>query len=90
MSSEVTGVVVSDYRKGVSIDDAGDDLSGREREVLQLIAEGYSTANIAARLTLSVKTIESHRKRIMDKLGLRSVAELTKYAIRNGLTGTGE
>ncbi len=61
-------------------------LSSREREVLQLIAEGRSTAQIAAVLHLSVKTVESHRKKIMDKLELRSVAELTKFAIREGLT----
>ncbi len=61
-------------------------LSGREREVLQLLAEGKSTKDIAALLYVSVKTIESHRKQIMDKLNLHSIAELTKYAIREGLT----
>ena len=61
-------------------------LSSREREVLQLIAEGTSTKDIAARLHLSVKTVETHRAQIMAKLGLHSVAELTKYAIREGLT----
>jgi DNA-binding NarL/FixJ family response regulator len=61
-------------------------LSPRECEVLQLLAEGLATKEIAGRLNLSVKTIESHRKAVMDKLELRSVAELTKYAIREGLT----
>lgn len=61
-------------------------LSPREREVLQLIAEGHGTKEIAGRLSVSVKTIESHRKQVMDKLDLHSVAELTKYAIREGLT----
>lgn len=61
-------------------------LSIREREVLQLVAEGKTTKEIAAVLNLSVKTVESHRKQIMDKLDLHSVAELTKYAIREGLT----
>lgn len=61
-------------------------LSIREREVLQLVAEGRSTAKIAGKLNLSERTVETHRKRIMDKLGLRSVAELTKYAIRKGIT----
>ncbi len=61
-------------------------LSGREREVLPLIAEGGSTQEIAARLHLSVKTVGSHRERIMNKLGIHSVAGLTKYAIRHGLT----
>ncbi|MEW6051714.1 MAG: response regulator transcription factor [Candidatus Zixiibacteriota bacterium] len=61
-------------------------LSPREREVLQLLAEGRSTKEIAAQLDVSIKTIESHRKQIMDKLDIHSVAELTKYAIREGLT----
>ena len=62
-------------------------LSLREQEVLKLITEGNSTKQIAAILSRSGKTIETHRLRIMRKLKLFSVAELTKYAIRNGLTG---
>ena len=54
--------------------------------MLQLIAEGRSTKDIAARLELSVKTVETHRKQIMDKLEIRSIAGLTKYCIREGLT----
>jgi len=54
--------------------------------VLQLLVDGQSTREIAAMLCVSVKTIETHRKRFMDKLNLHSVAELTKYAIREGLT----
>jgi DNA-binding NarL/FixJ family response regulator len=61
-------------------------LTAREREVLQLMAEGKSTNDIADCLCVSVKTVESHRKQIMSKVGIRSVAELTKYAIRQGLT----
>jgi DNA-binding NarL/FixJ family response regulator len=61
-------------------------LSAREREVLQLLAEGLATKEIADRLVLSVKTVESHRKAVMDKLETRSIAELTKFAIREGLT----
>jgi len=61
-------------------------LSPREREVLQLLAEGNSTKEIAGKLNVSVKTIESHRKQIMEKLNIHSIAELTKYAIREGLT----
>ena len=61
-------------------------LTAREREVLQLMAEGKSTAQIAELLHISVKTVETHRQQIMHKLGMRSVAELTKYAIREGLT----
>lgn len=61
-------------------------LSPRETEVLQLLAEGKATKEVAGILGVSVKTIETHRKQIMDKLGMRSIAELTKYAIRQGLT----
>ena len=61
-------------------------LSNRELEVLQLIAEGKNTKEIAFTLFLSIKTVESHRKHIMDKLNIHSIAELTKYAIREGLT----
>ncbi len=61
-------------------------LTSREREVLQLIAEGYTAREIAQRLHLSVKTIETHRRQIMGKLEIRSIADLTKFAIREGLT----
>ena len=61
-------------------------VSNREREVLQLVAEGKSTKEIAASLYVSVKTIETHRKQIMGRLNLSSVAGLTKYAIREGIT----
>jgi DNA-binding NarL/FixJ family response regulator len=64
----------------------GVELTPREREVLQLLAEGLASKEIADRLEVAVSTIESHRKQIMARLELRSVAELTKYAIRTGLT----
>ncbi len=61
-------------------------LTEREREVLQLISEGKSTKQIASDLSVSAKTVESHRRQVMGKLNIRNVAELTKYAIREGLT----
>lgn len=61
-------------------------LTEREREILQLIAEGHSTKDIADRLCLSIKTVGTHREHLMEKLGIHSVAGLTKYAIREGLT----
>lgn len=61
-------------------------LTSREREVVQLIAEGRSTRNIAEHLNVSGKTVESHRQRIMRKLSITSVAEITKYALQEGLT----
>ncbi|MCB2230449.1 response regulator transcription factor [bacterium] len=88
LSSQITHVVVDDYLSLArdSEPSAFTILSAREREVLQLVAEGRSTKEIAAQLHISVKTVESHRKQIMDKVKARSVAELTKYAIREGLT----
>jgi len=65
-------------------------LGPREREVLQLLAEGCSSPEIARRLHLSPFTVESHRRNLMGKLGIHSVAELTKYAIREGLTSLEE
>ena len=61
-------------------------LTKREREVLQLVAEGLATKEIAERLNVSVKTVETHRRQVMEKLNIHSVAALTKYAIREGLT----
>ena len=61
-------------------------LTERAREVLQLISEGRSTKQVAADLNVSAKTVESHRRQVMGKLNIRNVAELTKYAIREGLT----
>jgi DNA-binding NarL/FixJ family response regulator len=61
-------------------------LTPRELQVLRLIADGASTKEIAAQFGLSVKTVETHRKQIMDKLGIRNIAGLTKYCIREGLT----
>jgi DNA-binding NarL/FixJ family response regulator len=90
LSPAVAGVVVEDYvRGGLNGNGTGSaftTLSPREREVLQLIAEGGATKNVAGRLDVSVKTVETHRRNIMEKLKIDSVAELTKYAIREGIT----
>lgn len=88
LSPAIAGLVVDDYKKRLGAADPAmaPVLSGRESEVLQLLAEGRSTKEIAASLKISAKTIESHRHQIMSKLGLSSIAELTKYAIREGLT----
>jgi len=61
-------------------------LTNREREVLQLLAEGHTMRVIAERLCISIKTVETHRKQISDKLGIRTIIDLTKYAIREGIT----
>jgi len=88
LSPDVTDIVLRDYLNP-SIDNdhpLTPDLTLREREVLQLIVEGCATKEVANRLNISIKTVESHRSRIMYKLGLHTVAELTKYAVRHGIT----
>ena len=88
LCSKISKVVFSDYINIITnpqwVD--GDGLSSREREVLQLVAEGHTTKVIAQMLHLSPKTIDSHREHIMEKLGIRNIAGLTKYAIREGIT----
>jgi DNA-binding NarL/FixJ family response regulator len=88
VSPKITDQVLADYVKQLTKPSAGAEspLSGREREVLQMLAEGKSSRAIAERLHVSVTTVDTHRKHIMDKLGFRSIAELTKYAVREGLT----
>ncbi len=88
LSPGVTDILVKDCKLGAPMHEtsAFGILSPREREVLQLMSEGHSTTKIADHLHVSVKTVESHRQQLMHKLNLRSVAELTKYAIREGLT----
>ena len=88
LSPSISGVVVDDYLHRLSKADFSglDILTSREREVLQLLAEGKSTKQIALKLHISVKTVETHRRQIMNKLDIHTVAELTKYAIRKGLT----
>lgn len=88
LSPSVAGSVVDDYVNQLTAASA-DSLAGltdREREVLQLMAEGVATKQIASRLHVSVKTVETHRQHIMSKLDIHSVAELTKFAVREGLT----
>ena len=88
LSPSISGLVVDDYLHRLSKADFSDSqvLSDREREVLQLMAEGKSTKQIALKLHISTKTVETHRRQIMNKLDIHTVAELTKYAIRKGLT----
>ncbi len=88
LSPGVSDIVIRDFVTGwqTTSSSAFSVLSAREREVLQLMAEGKTTNQIADGLCVSVKTVEAHRKQVMNKLGIHSVAELTKYAIRQGLT----
>jgi DNA-binding NarL/FixJ family response regulator len=88
LSPRIAGVVVQNYlrAKTVTQPTGRPALSDREREVLQLMAEGWASKRMADSLGVSIKTIETHRSRLMKRLGLYSVAELTKYAVRHGLT----
>ncbi|MFO7461167.1 MAG: response regulator transcription factor [Desulfatiglandales bacterium] len=87
LSPKIAGTLIEDYRSLASVRESLSThlLTVREREVLQSIAEGKSTKEIADSLNLSVKTIETHRRNIMEKLNIRSTAELTVYAIREGI-----
>lgn len=88
LSPEITGAVVERSSHahsggGVSVYST---LGSREREVLQLVAEGKTSAETAKHMHISIKTVETHRRNIVQKLGLHGTAELTKYAVREGLT----
>ncbi|HUX07219.1 MAG TPA: response regulator transcription factor [Acidobacteriota bacterium] len=88
LSPEIMDVVIDDYidRLTRSRTSQASKLTPREREILQLIAEGKSTREIAESLNVSVKTVATHRHQIMEKLKVRSIANLTKFAIREGIT----
>lgn len=88
LSPKITDVVIKDCidKQSVPIKSYAGDLQPREREIIQLVAEGLTTKQIALRLNLSPKTVDSNRRQVMVKLGINNVAQLTKYAIREGLT----
>jgi DNA-binding NarL/FixJ family response regulator len=88
ISPALSSVVMNDYIRRAQGDEKATELgrlSGREREVLQLIAEGKSSAEVGALLHISVRTVDTHRHNIMTKLEIHSIAGLTKFAIRHGL-----
>jgi DNA-binding NarL/FixJ family response regulator len=86
LTSAVTEFVLDDYLKKRDPDaETGPAITPREREIIQLVAEGKSSKEVAAALQLSVKTVEAHRANIMRKLRINSVTELVRYAIRNGI-----
>jgi DNA-binding NarL/FixJ family response regulator len=86
LSPAVSTHVVADYRRRLAeAPDALARLSSRQREVLQLLAEGHSTKEIAFRLKLSVKTVETHRAQLMDRLNIHDLAGLVRFAVRTGL-----
>ena len=86
LSPEVAGVLVEDIKAPAADTSVFAVLTPREREVLQLFAEGKSPRQIAEALHLGLKTVEGYRRQLLDKLGFHSFAELVKYAVREGLT----
>ena len=88
LSPDISGVVIEEslVRSSTAKSKVTSILTMREREVLQLLAEGKTVKQIASQLYLSIKTVHTHRKQILDKLNIHSIAELTKYALREGLT----
>lgn len=87
ISSKITNTISNEYVTSCkSPKKVIDILSMREREILQLLTEGYTSKDISLRLSISSLTVDTHRKKIMNKLELRSLPELTKYAIRQGIT----
>jgi len=85
LCSMISGVVIRDYIQRMRKNEPSL-LSPREKEILQLMAEGSTTKRIADQLKVSVKTVETHRQHVMEKLNIFSIAELTKYAIKEGIT----
>ena len=88
LSAQAAELAMDDYlrrARGESGSSELDKVSAREREVLQLIAEGHSSGEIAQRLFISARTVDTHRHNLMQKLGIHSIAGLTKFAIRHGL-----
>lgn len=88
LSASIVDVVVNDYVRNLAGTDspAYNQLTNRERQVLKLLAEGKTTKEIGFILNVSGKTVETHRLNIRDRLGIDSLAELTKFAIREGIT----
>ncbi|HKW21063.1 MAG TPA: response regulator transcription factor [Ktedonobacterales bacterium] len=88
LSPPAQAMMVGDYMQRVRTGEEHDSYSGlteREREILKLVAEGYTNNQIGERLVISPKTVDTHRTHVMDKLNLHSRAELVKYAMRRGL-----
>lgn len=92
LSPSISKKVIDEYVQRAGEENRGEDafefLTNREREVLQLIAEGHSTRGIAEKLFVSVKTVEAHRSNLLKKLDLHGTADLTRYAIRKGIVDT--
>ncbi|MDP2336358.1 MAG: response regulator transcription factor [Bacteroidota bacterium] len=90
LSAKITEVLIRDYlSKEEEVHDNSEELSERESEILKLMAEGKSTREISDVLFISVKTVGTHKQHILEKLNLKSTADLIKYAIKKGIVGLG-
>jgi DNA-binding NarL/FixJ family response regulator len=89
-TAKIAHLVLEGYLKagqpGAAAEEPTERLTLREREIVQLLAEGHSNKEVAGRLNISTKTVETHRSNIMEKLHIRSITELVRYAIRNKIT----
>lgn len=90
LGSDIAGAVLEDYQRLRTQATPNAELTARERQVLQLVAEGRRTRDIAEMLSVSIKTVETHRSQMQRKLGLSGVADLTRYAIRKGLVSVSD
>jgi DNA-binding NarL/FixJ family response regulator len=90
LSPKITDVVIEDYirEQSLPVKSLVDGLAAREREIIRFAAEGLTTKQIALRLNISPKTVDANRRQVMAKLGIDNIAQLTKYAIREGLTSS--
>jgi DNA-binding NarL/FixJ family response regulator len=86
LSKDLADIVIDQVTQKTPSQDALKRLSSRERQVLQMLAEGHAVAHIAATLSLSPKTVETYRARMMEKLGIHDFATLVKFAIQQGIT----
>lgn len=84
LSDDITDMVIKGYLEPDETDDGFSELSDREVEILKLLAEGYSTREISDKLFISVKTVGTHKQHILEKLNLKSNADIIKYAIKRG------
>lgn len=89
LSPQVSRPLIDEYVRRTNSSRQGENLSGRQRQVLQLVAEGKTTKQVALELGISVKTVETHRAQLMDRLNIHDVAGLVRYAIKTGLVNIG-
>jgi DNA-binding NarL/FixJ family response regulator len=87
VTPRIAGELMQAYREGTAGQDRTVEMTPRQREVLQLLAEGQSAKEIASQLGISTRTVEFHKYRMMEDLGIKTVAELIRYAVKHGISG---